>query len=383
MSNHRYILEPYKGRKTRHHCPACQHKERSFTLYIDATSMEYLSSKVGRCNRESNCGYHYTPKQYFQDHNFPINRQSFVSQYQRRPLHILEEEKPVSFIDENLFKASLGMYEQNHFISFLVSKFGISNVAEVIKKYFIGSSNYWEGATVFWQVDKSGYIRTGKIMLYSPTTGKRVKEPRQHITWVHSALELPNYRLKQALFGEHLLNDNALPCALVESEKSAVIASMYFPQFIWLATGSLSNLTDERCRVLKDRKVILFPDLKGYEKWKSKASEIKSLSDYTISDLLERKASDEEKSLGLDIADYLLKYSLSEFHPIIEKVALSNQSNFETRFEDTQIYENLMFDMVNKYFYHPLLSSLLKETPFSNNWNQIYLQIRKSERKRF
>jgi hypothetical protein len=60
------------------------------------------------------------------------------------------------------------------------------------------------------------------------------------------------------------------------------------------ATGSLSNLTDERCRVLKDRKVILFPNLKGYEKWKSKASEIKSLYDYTISDLLERKASDEE-----------------------------------------------------------------------------------------
>jgi hypothetical protein len=81
----------------------------------------------------------------------------------------------------------------------------------------------------------------------------------------------------------------------------------------------------------------------------------------------------------LDIADYLLKYSLSEFHPIIEKVALSNQSNFETRFEDTQIYENLMFDMVNKYFYHPLFSSLLKEAPFSNNWNQIYLQIRTKE----
>jgi hypothetical protein len=35
----------------------------SFTLL---PAGEHIHPSVGRCNRESNCGYHYTPKQYFQ-----------------------------------------------------------------------------------------------------------------------------------------------------------------------------------------------------------------------------------------------------------------------------------------------------------------------------
>jgi hypothetical protein len=37
------------------------------------------------------------------------------------------------------------------------------------------------------------------------------------------------------------------------------------------------------------------------------------LKNYTISDLLETKASEEEKQLGLDIADYLLRYDHNQF----------------------------------------------------------------------
>ena len=151
-------------------------------------------------------------------------------------------------------------------------------------------------------------------MLYSPTTGKRVKEPFNHISWVHKALKQPEFELRQCLFGEHLIkHDLFKPVAIVESEKTAVIASVYLPQFIWLAVGSLTNLNAEKCSILKGRTVTLFPDLNGFQKWNSKAKELSHLAKFTVSDLLERKATEAERKQGLDLADYLLKFSYKDF----------------------------------------------------------------------
>jgi hypothetical protein len=93
-------------------------------------------------------------------------------------------------------------------LKFLIDLFGAEIVSELVNSYFIATSKLWKGATVFWQIDAEGKIRTGKIMLYNPTTGKRVKEPFNHISWVHKALKEPEYELKQCLFGEHLINQN-------------------------------------------------------------------------------------------------------------------------------------------------------------------------------
>ncbi|WP_394341409.1 DUF6371 domain-containing protein [Salinimicrobium sediminis] len=60
----------------------------------------------------------------------------------------------------------------------------------------------------------------------------------------------------ECLFGLHLLNsDKQKAIALVESEKTAVIASIAFPQFIWMATGGLMNLKGPHADNL-----IFFPD---------------------------------------------------------------------------------------------------------------------------
>ena len=64
MSN--YSLQKYKGTSTRHTCPNCGDR-RSFAYYVDESGTP-LHPSVGRCNHESGCGYHYTPKQYFHDH---------------------------------------------------------------------------------------------------------------------------------------------------------------------------------------------------------------------------------------------------------------------------------------------------------------------------
>ncbi|MBK7798505.1 MAG: hypothetical protein KA251_02545 [Saprospiraceae bacterium] len=312
-TSHRYILEPYKGMNTRYRCPALNcGKDKTFSLYIDTETGEHIHPTVGRCNRESNCGHHYTPKQYFQDNNISFDTaQSKV--YKPRP--VAPQPKPVSFIPVEVFKASLNptAFETNHFVQFLIILFGVEVASQLVCRYFIATSKHWNGSTVFWQIDTQGKIRTGKIMLYNPTTGKRIKEPFNHINWVHTAIKLPEFELKQCLFGEHLLIEKTKPVAIVESEKTAVIASVYLPQFIWLAVGSLSNLNAEKCSILKGRSVTLFPDLNGFEKWSSKAKELSHLEIFTVSDLLERKATEAEKKQGFDLADYLIKYDYKAF----------------------------------------------------------------------
>lgn len=311
-TKHRYTLEPYKGMNTRYRCPNCQQRDKTFSLYIDTEAGENIHPTVGRCNRESNCGYHYTPKQYFQD-NYISFEKTQPKGYKPRPFK--PQPKPVSFIPVKVFKASLNpkAFETNHFVNFLINLFGVEVANQLVSRYFIATSKHWNGATVFWQIDTQGKVRTGKIMLYNPTTGKRVKNLELPVYWVHKALKQPEFELKQCLFGEHLLFDKTKPVAIVESEKTAVIASVYLPQFIWVAVGSLTNLNAEKCSILKGRNVTLFPDLNGFDKWNNKATELSQIAKFTVSNLLERKAIDSEKQQGFDLADYLIKFDLANF----------------------------------------------------------------------
>ena len=67
MNTYRFTIERYRGLSTRYTCPQCGRKH-TFTRYIDTeNNNQYLSERVGKCNRLDKCGYHYTPKQYFTD----------------------------------------------------------------------------------------------------------------------------------------------------------------------------------------------------------------------------------------------------------------------------------------------------------------------------
>jgi len=157
-------------------------------------------------------------------------------------------------------------------------------------------------------------------MLYNPTDGHRVKQPFNHISWAHvlaargagyevpgNRVHEPGYRLKQCFFGEHLLpTDPFKTVAIAESEKTAVIASFFYPKYTWLACGSLEGLNIDKCRVLNDRNVILYPDVNGYDKWRQKAREIRLRLPGTslkVDDTLERVTSDDDRARGIDIAD--------------------------------------------------------------------------------
>ena len=101
--------------------------------------------------------------------------------------------------------------------------------------------------------------------------------------------------------------------AIAESEKNAVVASVFSPELIWLSCGNLNGLSIEKCKVLEGRNVILFPDLKAFNLWSEKAIEIQKQCNCTIqvSNLLENIASDDEKRDGQDIADFIIRQQIS------------------------------------------------------------------------
>lgn len=348
---YQYTLEPYKGMHMLFKCPHCQNKDKTFTHYIDIETGERLDSMVGRCSREIKCGYHYKPKQYFEDNNISLNNTNYKS---FKPPIVKRQIKPTSYIPVDVFKASLKTYETNNFAKYLISIFRADVASQLISRYLIGTSKNWRGANIFWQIDRNSNIRTGKIMLYNAITGKRVKEPYNHINWVHKVMHLPDFELKQCLFGEHLLKDKSTPIAIVESEKTAVIASAYLPNFIWLAFGGI-GFNINKCDVLKGREVFLFPDLNGFQKWSDKAKELSHIANFTVSDLLERKASEIEREQGLDLADYLVRFDYGEF---IQEQITPAEATFEATYETNIIKQE------------PTALQVLWDEPIDNDWEK-------------
>ena len=303
MSEYKYSLS--KRGKTI--CPQCGKK--TFVLYIDAETGEPLHSTVGKCDRSDNCGHHYSPKQYFADNHISFDRKTEFSPNMRIATRPQQKPQP-SFIDEALFKRSLAGYEQNNFTKWLSGIVGHDKAVETIKRYQVGTSK--DGGTVFWQMDTQGRIRTGKIIHYG-SDGHRRKDIFPPVQWVHSLLKLQDFNLHQCLFGEHLLSDKSKPVAICESEKTAVIASCYLPGMIWVACGGCQNLSMKICEPLLGGTVVLFPDAGQYGKWSERAKELSEICSVSLSSLIEEKATDEERKAGFDLADYLVRFSLSDF----------------------------------------------------------------------
>ena len=338
--NYRFTLEPYKGVSTRHTCPNC-HRKSCFAKYIDTEKQISFPNYVGRCNHEQKCGYNYTPKMYFDEN--PIAKERLNEEFVPMSKPRISLPPAPSFIEPEIMRQSLKLYHTNKLFQFLSFHFGQEATEELMLRYHVGTSKHWPGATVFWQVDISGRVRTGKVMLYNPENGRRIKEPWQvdisgrvrtgkvmlynpengrrikephnYITWVHSLLKKENFNLRQCLFGEHLLSsDQQRPVALVESEKSALISSFYLPQYLWIASGGKNGAFNrDAMSVLRNRRVLLFPDLGATDYWNSKMEMIRSLGiKVSLFDFMERNATKEERDAGYDIADFLLREETKE-----------------------------------------------------------------------
>jgi hypothetical protein len=356
MEIYKYTLD--KGSK-KFPCPNCGQKK--FVRYIETETGNYLTDDFGKCDRKDNCNHHKAPPKGKQA--FLIDFLALVSitdkAYKLTDLNgivsivpksqILEQTNKNCFITEFFLRTSIINYlfnESKHFNTdevtfinevrtvkpppqvapsfhnlelldkmyfensqidnlseFLKSKFSSDEVFEAMQNYLItGTNHFWKNATVFWQIDDKEKMHAGKIMLYDRFTGKRIKEPYDHINWIHKAIKEPEFKLNQSLYGLHRISeDYQKTIAICESEKTAIVMSIFIPDFIWIATGSKQNLKFELLKPLKKRNIVLFPDKGEFYDWNNRATELTALGfKIAVSELIEQ--TDYKK--GYDLADY-------------------------------------------------------------------------------
>ncbi len=294
-------------------CPSCGQKR--FVKYVDAETGDYISDNVGRCDRENDCGMHTTPKEHFKETGKEL--QPLIIERRQEP-----EKRPIEYLPTECFAAAdIKHRKRNNFFLFLIDCFGWHIANECFSKYFIGTSKQQPGSTIFFQVDEQARLRTGKVMQYDKLTGKRLKDESNKITWVHKMLKL-DINFQQIFFGQHLLDENPdKKICIVESEKTAVIAGVYFPKYLWLATGGAIGGCKWReyevYKSLKYRTVTFFPDY-GYSnkktgktcfaEWCERVQRISEAipGEFHVSDLLEKKLSEQERD-DRDLLDLILK----------------------------------------------------------------------------
>lgn len=188
-------------------------------------------------------------------------------------------------------------------------------IPEILDMYHVGTSKF--GHTIFWQIDDTGGVRTGKMMKYLPN-GHRDKNNRGSFAWVHHKLLTvgkwsdEQFEMRQTLFGMHLLlRYPKAEVHIVESEKTALLCSIFFGDLehhIWMATGGKSNLTKEKLAPIinSNRIISLHPDKDGVDEWKERLDKIFYKKSYINQSIIYPywKPEDGDKA---DIADILVR----------------------------------------------------------------------------
>ena len=132
-------------------CPNC-HKKR-FVRYKDLETDRYLPDYAGRCDRQTKCGYHYTPKQLFREE--PQLKQEYQkTAFNRLLFKPVEIAVTPDFIAPALVNQSMKKYEDNSFINFLQRLFGGIVAQKLVKQFRLGTSKKWQSrGVIFWQID--------------------------------------------------------------------------------------------------------------------------------------------------------------------------------------------------------------------------------------
>ena len=316
---YRYQLAHYTRTADWLVCPNCG--QRQLVPYVDSETGDILDPSCGRCNRESNCAYHLTPREFFKQNPGARPQGDAWRQetdWMRKPSHkstpAPQPPKPVAPICElpkEIVAKTILMEPRSNFVKFLDTMFDPLIVEGLVFMYNLGVTK--KGEVIFYQKDIKDRYRGGKIIQYDPTLGKRIKNGGGiPVNWVHPLFKkrglIPNdWTMTQCLFGEHLLAEYPdKPVCLVEAEKTATICAGYMPEFNWLATGGKTQLGD-KLNVLRGHEVVALPDIDAVEHWTQYFSSFTG-ADIKVEDPYEGYATDEDRENQIDIADLLIRW---------------------------------------------------------------------------
>lgn len=279
-------------------CPRCGYK--TFVLYVDESGKS-LSPDVGKCDRKDKCNWHYPPKEYFRDKGLTWSAARQPAAPAISSPHIAKR-IPQKFVEPDyikpkIFESTMTREQRNPFITYLNSLFEPhltqKQILSILIRMGVGTAKQFSGAPIFWQMDVSGRLRTGKVMGYDAKSGKRIKRPFPQIQWVHKLTRNPAFRLQQCFFGSHNLGGNNATIGLFESEKAAVIMALAMRmadksgRFIPIACGGADgfNPMPDKLRdpfgafyPLKGRRIILFPDEGKAGLWRERGTRLRGFS---------------------------------------------------------------------------------------------------------
>ena len=296
---YKYQLQKYSGRNSRYTCPACG-RPNCFVRYVDRWGRP-IAPTCGRCEHVDSCGYEQKPREYFAEHPQEKERNEYRPAL---PQHQKQETK-TDYIPFDLIQRSESI--DNNLMQYLGKFFPQLDLMRVTKAYHLGSTR--KGEIIFPEIDMQGRCRSGKVMMYG-TNGHRVKNERDAVDWLHARYmrqqgkKASDFRLRQCLFGEHLLTERPDEMvALTESEKSAIICALVFPDFIWVSCGGKHGFKPDLCKPLAGRNVLVYADADAVDEWREKIAQLTFCKSIRLSDW----SKGEPQGSKRDIADLILE----------------------------------------------------------------------------
>ena len=264
----------------------------------------------------------------------PTNRRTFVNPVVK-PRTVEPPIEYAPFIPAQMVEATESRVTESNLFVWLSGEFGDEAAMMAMRRYRVGATKHTDGcgyrAASLPYINTSGDCVDCKIFHIDPATGSRKTAPalmswtdreekaqELRSTWALAELKKNDKPRKWCNFGDHLLQDDptAAVC-VVESEKTALVASIVYPSRLWIAVGSKNNLNPERCAPYRGREIIIYPDRDnikdkprksgiGIEKgWETLARE---LAQAGFSVRIDRTVERHHGEINDDIADIILRY---------------------------------------------------------------------------
>lgn len=236
------------------------------------------------------------------------------------------------YIAPELLPPMCAEVERTNLFTFLSGMWGADEVRRVMDAYKVGrytgrikqnadGSKYTidsggvilgcANCSAFPSIDTAGNIHAIKSIPYQTSDHHRIKGDGKSMDWNKGEY------VAGAYFGTHLLPlYPGKRVALVESEKTAIVGTLFAPQYVWIAVQGMqffkpySEATRDKCDCMRGRTIHIFPDSDGLVKWREAADYLAGIGfNVMFRDEVIGRFTPESKT---DIADVIINAKLND-----------------------------------------------------------------------